>query len=165
IDGKDQAVPSGPFRWEGRPETRIREWASTPERDLLDAECRYSGFVHRRRFLFLKPDLLLILDQIEGPTGEHRIEQFWHAGGPQAWNAIALSGSTTEMASWRSKVFGEKEPSSTRCVLHAGSLPAVLAGAVSFASDLAGLKLMTVQPHPCLKVRFSDGRTREVTLG
>ena len=28
----------------------------------------------------LKPDLLLIVDDIEGPPGEHAIEQFWDVG-------------------------------------------------------------------------------------
>ena len=55
IDGRDQAVPGGPFRWNDKPSVKVREWATGAERDYLDATCAYAGFTHRRRVVFLKP--------------------------------------------------------------------------------------------------------------
>src|SRR5205823_11716323 len=55
IDGRDQAVPAGPFRWNGKPSVDVREWTTGAQQDYLDATCRYSGFTHRRRVLFVKP--------------------------------------------------------------------------------------------------------------
>ncbi len=80
IDGRDQAVANGPFGWFAKPDVRIFEWSVSAERDFLDAACLYGAFRHRRRVLFLKPDRLVIHDVIEGPPGDHLIEQFWHTG-------------------------------------------------------------------------------------
>src|SRR5581483_8360483 len=82
VDGKDQAAPAGPFFWCGKPRVKIRQWASEPDQDFLDAECRSDGIVHRRRILLLKPAWLVVLDEIAGPDGEHVVEQFWHCGEP-----------------------------------------------------------------------------------
>ena len=49
IDGRDQAVPGGPFRWNDKPAVSVRQWATRPDRDYLDASCAYAGFTHRRR--------------------------------------------------------------------------------------------------------------------
>jgi hypothetical protein len=80
IDGRDQAVAAGPFRWNQKPETAIREWATSLQADSLDASCSYAGFVHRRRIRLVKPHLLVVFDLVSGPSGEHLIEQFWHLG-------------------------------------------------------------------------------------
>ncbi len=78
-DGLDQATPAGPFAWTGAPQIERAGWVSGDDKDYLDATCRFRGFAHRRRVLFRKPDLILIVDGISGP-GVHRVEQFWHAG-------------------------------------------------------------------------------------
>ena len=81
IDGRDQAVPAGPFAWTGLPEVRILEWRSEPECDVLEAECRYAGFRHRRRIEFRKAERRVDLtDEVDGPDGDHLVEQFWHLG-------------------------------------------------------------------------------------
>ena len=80
IDGQNQAVPMGMFRWLNPPRVRVRQWTTNPEQDFLDAECSYTGFIHRRRILFVKPDLVLLVDDISGLEGEHTVEQFWHPG-------------------------------------------------------------------------------------
>src|SRR5439155_25503326 len=38
VDGEPQARPAGPFQWRTRPLARLRQWRSTPEFDLADAE-------------------------------------------------------------------------------------------------------------------------------
>jgi hypothetical protein len=132
IDGKDQATPAGPFRWSGRPDVHISEWVSTDERDFLDAECRYSGFQHRRRLLFSKPDVLFVLDHVSGPPGEHLVEQFWHAASQDTFGRMAFSQPSESMEAWHSPIFGSKEPAAARRSVYRGPLPAMLAAAISF---------------------------------
>ncbi|MCL4402453.1 MAG: heparinase II/III-family protein, partial [Acidobacteria bacterium] len=147
IDGKDQAVAAGPFRWAGRPEPEIREWIAAPGHDYLDAVCRFEGFAHRRRVLFIKPDLLFVVDEIEGPEGEHAIEQFWHFGGPAAPVADACfriggaallvlpQGDCIEFGEggehgWRSACLGSRQRAPVMRVSRTALLHATLAAAL-----------------------------------
>jgi len=82
IDGLDQALPAGLFGWRDKPAVEISQWNSESEWDYLDARCSYSGFIHRRRILFVKSGYLFILDTVAGSGGEHLVEQFWHPGEP-----------------------------------------------------------------------------------
>jgi hypothetical protein len=132
IDGQDQAKPIGPFRWANPPAVQIHDWSSTEDRDLLDAECRYSGFSHRRRFEFRKPNILVVLDHVEGPPGEHLVEQFWHAANEDTFTRMAFSHPAQPVEVWHSCVFGTKEPASARCVIYRGSLPLELTATISF---------------------------------
>jgi hypothetical protein len=85
IDGLDQAVATGPFRWRDPPEVELRSWVTSDGEDYLDAACRYGGFTHRRRVLFAKAEaLLFVLDEVVGPPGPHVVELFWHPGEPVA---------------------------------------------------------------------------------
>ena len=110
IDGLDQAVMAGPFRWTNPPEVAILNWQSDSDRDLLEAECRYQGFTHRRRVEFQKPGDFLITDHVDGPSGEHDIEQFWHLGSLAATSRLILPPGAELMESWRSITFGDKQP-------------------------------------------------------
>jgi hypothetical protein len=131
IDGLDQAVPSGPFRWTGKPEVQIREWNNNDDRALLDATCSYRVFTHRRVVMFRKPGVLFVFDEITGPTGEHLLEQFWHLGDPQ-WREhllIADLGSSVEVLEggehgWRSPALRAKVPATALRVSRRRSLPA-----------------------------------------
>ncbi len=80
IDGRDQAIPAGPFRWREKAAVQIHEWNTARDRDVLEASCVYAGFTHRRRIVFHKPRRVVIADTVEGPPGDHTIEQFWHPG-------------------------------------------------------------------------------------
>jgi heparinase II/III-like protein len=166
IDWLDQAQTAGPFRWQGKPEVEIRDWVSKPDRDLLDAECRYSGFVHRRRWIFLKQQrLLLILDQVDGPSGEHQVEQFWHAGDiADTFDYLAFSRPSDFVPAWRSRVFGSKESAAARSVSYSGPLPVSLAAAVSFQERVDHLVL---EPHGqiyTLRVKLRGGLVVETVL-
>src|SRR5262249_3254196 len=79
VDGADQALADGPFRWRNKPATRIDEWHTGEDLDYLDATC-LTRYRHRRRVLFLKPGLVLVLDEVDDLPGEHVVEQFWHLG-------------------------------------------------------------------------------------
>ncbi len=133
IDRQDQAIPAGPFAWDGRPDVELLEFKASDEEDFVVAECRYKGFRHRRRLLFRKREgLILICDLIDATVTapgdslsqdvlEHDVEQIWHAGSDVVLvqpgifqigksTCLQLAGDT-EFAfdGWRSRTFGEKE--------------------------------------------------------
>jgi hypothetical protein len=123
IDGLDQATAAGPFRWKNHPQVSVRSWETNAQRDLLDAECHFAGFTHRRRVEFQKPDLVVIIDDIEGPPGEHDVEQFWHLGSLEAQARISLPEGAELAESWRSSMFGEKHPAPMLVVRRRSNLP------------------------------------------
>ncbi len=152
IDGKDQAKPRGPFRWEQKPDVEVLRWGSTPQHDFLDALCRYAGFIHRRRVLLGKPDLVFIWDRIDGLPGEHLIEQFWHCGAPvktlapgclQIGNVSRLVLPAAEQYEicvdgehgWRSRVYGERTPEPVIRVWRKAGLPAWLGTVIDFSGS------------------------------
>jgi hypothetical protein len=123
VDGRDQAIAAGPFRWATRPEVSIQSWKTNAQRDLLEAECSYAGFTHRRRVEFQKPDVLLIADEIDGPPGEHDVEQFWHLGSLEAKACLVLPDNAELIEGWRSDTFGEKHPAPVVRVRRRCTLP------------------------------------------
>jgi hypothetical protein len=123
IDGRDQGVMAGPFRWTHQPEVAILDWRTNSERDILEAECRYAGFTHRRRVEFQKPDVFLITDHVHGPPGVHDIEQFWHLGSLAARSKLILPDDAELGESWRSTTFGEKHRSPMLRVCRRSELP------------------------------------------
>jgi hypothetical protein len=123
IDGLDQATAAGPFRWANRPEVKILSWTTSAECDVLEAECRYAGFIHRRRIEFQKPDLIVIVDEIQGPPGDHEVDQFWHLGSPDTRSQLILSDDAEYLESWRSAALGEKHPAPLVRVRRRGPLP------------------------------------------
>jgi Heparinase II/III-like protein len=130
VDGLDQATPVNPFRWSDQPAVSVRAWTTSEEEDFLDAECVARGITHRRRIRFVKPDLLLIVDEISGPTGEHLIEQFWHLGSLEHRGRISVDDGAEVVESWRSEVFGAKHPAVTLRVSRRGALPLRLTAAI-----------------------------------
>jgi hypothetical protein len=130
IDGRDQATPVNPFRWADQPAVSIREWTSSDVEDFLDAECVSRGMTHRRRVRFIKPDLLLIVDEIAGPRDEHELEQFWHIGSLENRDRITLADEPDVIESWRSPAFGVKIHSLCLRVRRRSNLPAAFAAAV-----------------------------------
>jgi hypothetical protein len=123
IDGRDQAIAAGPFRWATRPEVNIQAWKTNAERDLLEAECKYAGFTHRRRIEFQKPDVILITDEIDGPPGEHDVQQLWHLGSLEAKERLVLPDDAELIDGWRSDTFGEKDPAPVVRVRRRCNLP------------------------------------------
>jgi hypothetical protein len=131
IDALDQGTPEGPFRWMDKPEVQLESWSSGADCDFLQAVCRYRGFEHRRRIQFVKPSLILVVDEVAGPPGEHLIEQFWHSGETVApdsprsfrlgrrarlWLSQPAEAMTGGEHGWRSRVMGSREPAA---VVHA----------------------------------------------
>src|SRR6185503_9623398 len=157
IDGREQAEPVHPFRWADKPEVSVDRWTTAPDHDLLIAVCLYGGFVHRRYVYFHKPGAVFIVDEIDGPPGEHDVEQFWHFGRPvvaAAGNSLLSIGAHARMAiapgpgcslinAWRSRVFGHKESAPVLSVRYQGRFPALLAAALEIgpAPAATGLEL------------------------
>jgi hypothetical protein len=137
IDGRDQAVPSGPFRWEHTPSVTVRQWTSGPDRDCLDATCAYAGYTHRRRIVFVKPATVIVLDTVldtgDGPPGEHTLEQFWHLDSAEDAARFSFSAPAEMVDSWRSRVFCSREPAAALCVTVRGPLPAHMAAVLDLS--------------------------------
>ncbi len=127
IDGRDQAVPRGPFGWDSKPSVKLLEWRTDDQRDIVEAECRYAGFTHRRRVEFRKPDVFLITDDVSGPPGLHDVEQFWHLGASEssgeAREKLILPEDAELIQSWRSTMFGQKYPAPMLRVRRRSELP------------------------------------------
>lgn len=71
IDQLSQAEPGTLFSWRSRPSAHTRAWSSTSVCDFVDAE--HDGYTrladpvrHRRRVLFVKPALWVIVDDLIG---------------------------------------------------------------------------------------------------
>jgi len=107
VAGREQASAAGPFSWKDLPRVRILEWSTSEARDVLFAECAYGDFVHRRRIVFEKPGRLIVTDDIDGPPGEHLVEQFWHAGSIDAVRHLIIEDGVQREA-WRSTGYGSK---------------------------------------------------------
>lgn len=119
MDGLDQADPAGPFRWLNPPRAKILDQSRQPW--SLHASCEARGIRHERR-IFFSGGAIWIVDDIHG-QGRHRIEQFWHAGGPVerlpdgsirfpgGLRMIVSGGHTMTLEQgWRSPVPGSKLP-------------------------------------------------------
>ena len=136
IDGRDQAISAGPFRWAQTPKVQLLEFASGTDRDRAVAACRYQGFLHTRTVEFVNSREFVIVDLIEGTAGEHLIEQFWHfaneprelARGTWAIGDIAqftAEGGVVEEG-WRSRCLGTKEAAPVIVVRRRSTLPITL---------------------------------------
>jgi Heparinase II/III-like protein/Heparinase II/III N-terminus len=130
VDGLDQAIPVGPFRWDNPPQVRVVSWSAGERQDEVLAECRYTAITHRRLVRFLNPDLLLVVDRIDGPSGEHDIEQFWHLANEQARAYLHLGSAVEPFACEHSFVFGAKQPAQCLVVKRKTTLPSIFAAAI-----------------------------------
>lgn len=171
VDELDQAAPSKPFGWSGRPEVQVLQWTTARESDFLDASCTFAGYRLRRRILFLKPGLLIALDEIGGPPGERLVEQFWHFGTTEPAGRLKTSaaGALEEGGEhgWRSTVYGRKTPAPVLRVVERMLLPGVLATALdlSAAPRIQGITVerdgddyvARISGDPAVVVRFGAG--------
>jgi hypothetical protein len=162
IDGRDQAVPAGPFRWREKPDTAIAEWNASPDRDYLDASCAYGGFTHRRRVLFLKREqVVFALDSVDGPAGQHLVEQFWRPASLAETRRLSTSGTAEVLEGWRSHALCSREPAPLLRAAYRGPLPIDMAAVLdlSGAPSNGAVKLIAegddvVLEWGALRVRF-----------
>ncbi|HYL37227.1 MAG TPA: hypothetical protein VEV17_15020 [Bryobacteraceae bacterium] len=76
-----------------------------------------------RRVEFQKPDLVVVIDDVAGPPGEHQVEQFWHLGSLETRARFGLPEGAELEESWRSSVFGGKHAAPMLVVRRRGNLP------------------------------------------
>lgn len=134
VDGLNQADIAGPFRWENPPEVELLRWD-----DLLravEAECRYRGFRHRRYLRILKDRAILIIDAVEGPAGEHKVEQFWHLGADRFAERFRFVDVPQKRSGRRSSCFGERVRAPVICIAKSGALPMILPAAICLGADV-----------------------------
>ena len=131
VDGRDQAVPMGPFWWSEPPAVSILSWHSSESQDEIVGECRYAGVTHRRCVRLVKPHWIFILDRVDGLAGEHDVEQFWHLAHSEARAYLHLGPGAEEFECQHSYTFGVKEPACCVAVRRKTSLPTLFAAAVS----------------------------------
>jgi Heparinase II/III-like protein/Heparinase II/III N-terminus len=169
VDGKDQAVAAGPFRWRNKPEVKVEAWLSTAEHSFVSATCRYEGIVHRRRIYLRETGLLFVLDELEG-EGEHGWEQFWHAGlpvlpapggrcfliGPRVRLILQEGCQAAVNAGWRSTVFGQKKPIQVIGVTGRGALPVRLGALIDSRAKAAVPLLRVTDEKDGVRFRFDD---------
>lgn len=79
VDGTEHVRRSGPFRFDPHPLGRDRRWISCASHDLVDGrqELRGAGgepVIHRRRVVFVKPRCWVLVDDLHGAGGGHRVE-------------------------------------------------------------------------------------------
>jgi hypothetical protein len=137
VDGLDQAVPGGPFRWNHKPSVTVRQWLTSPLRDYLDATCAYAGFTHRRRVVFVKPATVIVLDTVDGPSGDHTLEQFWHLDSPEDAARFSFSAPVALVDAWRSRALCSREPATALCITVRGPLPAHIAAVMDLSESPA----------------------------
>jgi len=157
VDGLDQADPAGPFAWRNFPSTRVIEWSGDAAEPLLRAECRNRGMVHTREFFWVAEGRWVIVDRVDGPPGEHLVEQFWHFATEADRSLLCFSEPVERLegdeSGWRSPVFGQKQPAPVYRAQRRGTLPMVLAAAFD---PLGRFRAMQVNAA-AVEVEMTDG--------
>jgi hypothetical protein len=133
VDGRDQATPAGPFRWVDPPSVIVHEW--NPDTNYLDVSCTSGDVSHRRRVQFVVPDLLLVIDRVDGPSGEHDVEQFWHIASEADAVRIHSSHPAEPGRVWRSRVYGQREPAPVLRAHRRTTLPVTLTTAIDLSES------------------------------
>jgi hypothetical protein len=126
IDGQNQAQAAGPFRWNAKPQVDLIAWRSDGARGSAEATCRYNGFTHRRSIL-LDSGRLLVLDEVDGPAGEHDCRQIWQLGPAASRVHLSFSCPVIEEASQFSTAYGVEAPGRLLAANTRGRLPAAIA--------------------------------------
>jgi hypothetical protein len=155
VDGHDQAIPVGPFRWSNPPDVMLTSKALSADEDTVLGECQYGGVTHRRSLRFIKPNFIFVLDCVLGPPGEHELEQFWHLASPEVRDRIFLGSPAEEREVWHSPVFGRKQLASCLVIRRVTTLPAYFAAALI----LNGVGTFAVSEHVhSAAFEWSDGQ-------
>jgi hypothetical protein len=84
--------------------------------------------------MFVKPATVIVLDTVDGPAGEHRLEQWWHLGAAGEAARFSFDRTAKEVEAWRSRALCNKEAATALVVTVQARLPATMA----MALDLSG---------------------------
>jgi hypothetical protein len=139
IDGKDQADPVKPFRWENKPAVRLNRSGES----FADAQCEYRGFVHRRRVLLCADRACIVVDDLHGPEGDHTIEQFWNTDN----GASLITSEPHEYENaWRSDTYGSRVEVQRPVVRLRSRLPRQLAAVLITDGSSAAVRIESGDP-------------------
>jgi hypothetical protein len=144
----------------------VIEWSGDPAHAFLHAESRNRGVVHSRQFFWLSEGRWVIVDHVDGPSGnvEHVVEQFWHFATDAERNLLCFSESAERLegdeSGWRSAIFGQKQPAPVYRARRRGSLPMVMAAAFD---PLGRFQAMQVDAE-AVEIEMSDASKLRVPL-
>jgi len=134
VDGRDQAVPAGPFGWTDMPQTTVDVWLPGETFDLFAGHHNgYAPVIHHRWVFGLKSEFWLVRDLITEPRPSgsgHRLELNWHFLDERDIAILPPAGHTwsrsIERFDW-SPVYGRKESAFVQRFSAEVSLPAEFA--------------------------------------
>ena len=124
------------------------------------AEQKLGVVSHRRRVVFVKPELLFVLDDIEG--GQLAVEQFWHPGGsvemltPACFRIAGagtlvlgpagIAGELSEAGEfgWRSPVMGVKQPAPLIVCHQTGEQTVRLGAVLAFSAPPVSISALEI---------------------
>jgi hypothetical protein len=155
VDGRSQAEPLGPHLWGRRFTTSVEAATFTDELEYVRAS--HDGYrpraLHVRSLLFVKPDLLLVLDRVTA-RAEVGARLAWHLPAGASPERLGSSGAGMAVAAVPPAEAGAGDaPLSTRygrraqarrCTWEARGAEVVFATAVSFASPRPPAVRLTV---------------------
>jgi hypothetical protein len=162
IDGENQAIFAGPFRWDNPPQVSLLRWESSPDEDVVTAVCRYRGLEHYRHVHFAKNAALLIVDLVEGPPGEHKLEQLWHLGDGAQRERFRFPQSPEILSRWRSRCFGQREPATVLRISRKTELPALIPAAICL-SESTSVEMVVEPPIVHFHLKAGSG-TRLISV-
>jgi hypothetical protein len=85
--------------------------------------------------LFLKREqVVFALDSVDGPAGQHLIEQFWRPASLAEARRLSTSGTTEVLEGWRSHALCSKEPAPVLRVAYRGPLPIHMAAVLDLSA-------------------------------
>ena len=85
--------------------------------------------------MFLKPATVIVLDTVDGPAGEHTVEQFWHMDSAEDAARFSFSAPVEVVDAWRSRALGSRERGRALCVKVHGPLPVYLAAVLDLSAS------------------------------
>lgn len=141
IDELDQAEAVNAFRWAHPPHVCILEWTINDAGNILQAECIYRGFTHRRHVQTVNgvaadPVALIVVDEVSGPPGIHVLEQFWHFGDEAAAGLLTPLDTPEFISGWRSHCYASKRSAPVVRVRKECRLPARFASVIRLRDDV-----------------------------
>lgn len=168
IDGFYPAIVDDPFHWKMHPQHELVEWIATDAYDYVSGRMKGNvDWSHQRRILFIKPDVFVILDTVNG-AGYRDIEIRFPLHGKE-WClqeskcASRSSASSIEcvlseafetrlLDSWTSPYFGVKVPSYTLCFSGSVNLPHQTAFLINLSDKAYEVSIWDGPEGSCIKL-------------
>jgi hypothetical protein len=192
VDGKNQSASGGTFLWTSHAQSFAEVWGSTSDLDVFIGS--HDGYthledpvIHRRAVVFIKPDILLLIDKFLG-SGDHHYEQHFHFHPDiESWRVsdhhwlfrgketygyliccplpgsetFSLKGAESPMLGWYSPAFGIKQPSTTILNSFHGHGDAALVSLVALKTDFVTFESSLAGELVAIDVK-SDSRSYSV---